>query len=178
MKRLLVLLIATAAFAGVGVTATLASAGGSSKKAHATASQSLTIYIFRGKESIPGAPDGKGHDTAVPSTFGVKVGIPVHVTVVNYDEGAHTITAPALGLNAVVKPGTEFETPPKGAGATEVLNSVTPGITHFTFTVKKAGVYRWHCALPCDAGQGGWAMTNDNTGAGQGGFMAGYIVGV
>jgi hypothetical protein len=39
--------------------------------------------------------------------------VPVKVTVYNYDEGEHTITAPGLGLNALIKPGTEFTTPPE-----------------------------------------------------------------
>jgi plastocyanin len=177
MKRLVAVLIAAGALAGLAVFTTGAVAS-SGKHAAGKAPQQLTLYIFRGKEAIGGAPDGKGHDTMVPSTFGVKVGVPVQVTVVNYDEGAHTITAPSLGLNQMIKPGTEFEKAPAGAGATEILNSVKPGITHFTFTVKKAGVYRWNCALPCDAGANGWAMTSGQGGASQDGFMAGYIVGV
>ncbi|MGZ4392021.1 MAG: hypothetical protein ACXVRK_07890 [Gaiellaceae bacterium] len=177
MKRLVALLIAVGALAGLAVFSSGAFAS-SSKHASAQAAQQLTIYVFRGKEAIGGAPDGKGHDTMVPSTFGVKVGVPVQVTVINYDEGTHTITAPTLGLNQLIKPGTEFTKAPKGAGATELLNSVKPGITHFTFTIKKAGVYRWHCAVPCDAGANGWAMTPSKSGASRDSFMAGYIVGV
>lgn len=177
MKRLLTLAVAVGALAALGVS-TGGALGGTARHARATAAQQLRIYIFRGKEGVPGAVDGKGHDTMVPSTFGVKIGVPVEVTVVNYDEGEHTITAPDLGLNAIVKPGKEFTTAPAGAGPTELLNQVVPGITHFTFTVKKAGIYRWHCALPCDAGASGWAMTSDKSGPDQGGFMAGYIVGV
>lgn len=177
MKRLLALLVAAGALAGLAVFSSGALAS-SSRHATAAASQQLTIYVFRGKEAVPGAPDAKGHDTMVPSTFAVKVGVPVKVTVINYDEGTHTITAPSLGLNALIKPGTEFTKPPKGAGATELLNQVAPGITHFTLTVKKAGVYRWHCAVPCDAGANGWAMTPSTTGPSRDGFMAGYIVGV
>ena len=176
MKRLVALLIAVGALAGLAVLSSGALAN-SGKRASAKATQQLTIYIFRGVEGVVG-PDGKGHDAMVPSTFAVKVGVKVKVTVLNYDEGPHTITAPGLHLNAVIKPGTEFEKAPKGAGPTERLNSVKPGVTHFTFTVKKAGVYRWHCALPCDAGAGGWAMGSSKTGPGELGFMAGYIVGV
>jgi len=178
MKRLLAFLIMLVALVALGASAGGAFAGTTAKHAHAAAFQQLTIYVFRGKESIPGAADSKGHDTTVPATFGVKVGVPVRVTVINYDEGEHTITAPGLGLNALIKPGTLFTTPPAGATATELLNQVVPGISHFTFTVKKAGVYRWHCALPCDAGAKGWAMTSDTTGTDKNGFMAGYIVGV
>lgn len=177
MKRLVALLVAVGALAGLAVFSSGAFAS-NGRHASARAAQQLTIYIFRGKESIPGAADAKGHDTMVPSTFAVKVGVPVDVTVINYDEGTHTISAPGLGLNALIKPGTEFTTAPKGAGATELLNEVVPGVTHFTFTIKKAGVYRWHCSLPCDAGANGWAMAADRNGAGKNGFMAGYIVGV
>jgi plastocyanin len=138
--------------------------------------QEVTMYIFRGKENVPGAADGKGHDTAVPANFGVKVGVPVTVTVVNYDEGAHTITAPDLNLNPVIKGGTEFTTPPAGASGAELLNMVVPATTTFTFTPTKTGVFRWHCAVPCDAGQGGWAMNTTPAGTGEDGFMAGYIV--
>jgi plastocyanin len=176
-KRLFGVLVAAGVVAGLALSAGPAF-GAPAKRAHAAAFQTLTIYVFRGKEAIPGAPDGKGHDTMVPATFAVKVGIPVKVTVINYDEGEHTITAPGLHLNALIKPGKEFTTAPAGAGATEVLNEVAPGVTHFTFTVKKAGVYRWHCALPCDAGANGWAMKSDKTGSAKLGFMAGYIVGV
>lgn len=144
----------------------------------ASAVQQLTIYVFRSRQAIPGAPDGKNHDTVVPATFAVKVGTPVEVTVINYDEMPHTITAPSLGLNATTIPGTAFTTAPQGAGATELLNKVTPGVTHFTFTVKTAGIYRWQCALPCDDYAGNWAMSTSATGPGQVGFMAGYIVGV
>jgi hypothetical protein len=178
MKRFLALLIALGVLTGLGAYTGTASAGSTAHHSKAAAFQSLTLYIFRGKEAIPGAADAKGHDTMVPSTFGLKIGIPVRVTVINYDEGTHTITAPGLGLNVLIKAGTEFETAPKGAGPTELLNQVVPGVTHFTFTVKKAGVYRWHCALPCDAGANGWAMTSDKTGPSKNGFMAGYIVGV
>lgn len=178
MKRLFALALGLVALAALSASAGGALAGNTAKHARAAAAQQMTIYVFRGKESVPGAADGKGHDTMVPSTFGVKVGVPVNVTVINYDEGEHTITAPGLGLNAIIKPGTEFTTPPAGASATELLNQVVPGVTHFTFTVKKAGVYRWHCALPCDAGAKGWAMSSDPTGTDKNGFMAGYIVGV
>jgi membrane fusion protein, multidrug efflux system len=181
MKRLLAIVTGLAALAAVGALVVPAFAASSkpvksAKPAATTQVQQLTLYVFRGKEAIPGAADGKGHDTMVPSTFAIKAGVPVKVTVYNYDEGAHTITAPSLGLNALIKPGTAFTTAPANATPTELLNQVIPGVTHFTFTAKKAGVYRWHCALPCDAGQAGWAMTADPTGPSKNGFMAGYIV--
>jgi hypothetical protein len=55
--------------------------------------------------------------------------------------------------------------------------AVTPSTTTFTITFPKAGTFRWFCSLPCDAGQGGWAMTTDRLGEGadQTGFMAGIV---
>ena len=52
-------------------------------------------------------PDGKGHDSFVPSSFVVKAGSPVRLQVINYDTDAHTVTAPDLGLNFRVNPGTK-----------------------------------------------------------------------
>lgn len=125
--------------------------------------QQVTLYVFRGEMGIKG-PDGKGHDAFVPSSFVVKAGVPVKLTVINYDEGSHTITAPDLGLNLVVKPG-------------HVQGSeVQPVATTFTFTLNQKGVYRWYCAVACDAGGGGWAMTSSYDGPDQDGFMAGHIV--
>jgi plastocyanin len=144
------------------------------------APQHIFIYVFRGhingKPGVPGA-DGKGHDTLVPSTFAVKVGTPVIVTVVNYDEGAHSIVAPDLGLNVTIKPGTETkDAKDHEAASEEIGEGVQPVTTTFTFTPTKTGVFRWFCALPCDAGQHGWAMQMGYSGPGKEGAMAGFIV--
>jgi plastocyanin len=138
------------------------------------------MYVFRGhingKPGVPGS-DAKGHDTLVPSTFAVKVGVPVRVTVVNYDEGAHSIVAPALGLDVTIKPGTESAEAKKQESASEDIGEgVKPVATTFTFTPAKAGVFRWFCALPCDAGQHGWAMQMGYSGPDKEGAMAGFIV--
>jgi plastocyanin len=143
-----------------------------------TAPQQVVIDVFRGhingKTGVPG-PDKKGHDTFVPSTIAVKVGVPVKVTVVNYDEGAHSIVAPGLGLNVTIKPGIEPKDVSESAKE-EIGEGVKPVATTFSFTPKKAGVYRWYCALPCDAGQGYWAMGMGYSGPGKEGAMAGFIV--
>ena len=78
--------------------------------------QSVTMYV------LPGAltgPDGKGHDSFVPSSFVVKAGSPVRLQVINYDTGAHTVTAPDLGLNLQVNPGT------KAGGKTTPVTTTT-----------------------------------------------------
>jgi plastocyanin len=138
------------------------------------------MYVFRGhingKPGVPGA-DGKGHDTFVPSTFAVKVGVPVQVTVVNYDEGSHSIVSPELGLNVTIKPGIEpKEAKSKESTAEDIGEGVKPTTTTFTFTPTKAGVFRWFCSLPCDAGQHGWAMQMGYSGPSKEGSMAGFIV--
>ncbi len=129
------------------------------------AGQPLTLYVFRGEQGITG-PDGKNHDAFVPSSFVVKAGEPVQLSVINYDEGPHTITQLDLGLNISINPGN-----PQG-------DDVLPVTTNATFTVPKAGVYRWFCAQPCDGGGGNWDMTADYAGMGQDGYMAGNIVAI
>jgi plastocyanin len=162
--------------AGIGAV----TAGTMHQAAAAPAQQKVFMYVFRGhingKPGVPGA-DKQGHDTFVPSTIAVKVGIPVQVTVVNYDEGAHSMVAPDLGLNATIKPGTETKEA-KGQESTseDIGEGVKPVTTTFTFTPHKAGVFRWFCALPCDAGQNGWAMKMGATGPDKEGSMAGFIV--
>lgn len=112
--------------------------------------------VSEGHEGGSLGPDGLKHDTIIPADFTVYAGQTVELSAVNYDEGAHTITNPALGI--------DFQFP--GAKSDGV-----PSVTQFQFTPTKAGVYQWYCRLPCDLGQGGWAMTN----GGQPGFMAGNI---
>src|SRR5579872_6067774 len=124
------------------------------------AEQEVTLYI------LPGAlkgPDGKGHDSFVPSSFVVKAGSPVRLTVISYDDGEHSITAPALNLNLTIK------------GGTKVGSKVQPATTTATITVAKPGTYRWYCALQCD-GPSHWAMDQGNAGQGKEGYMAGFIV--
>jgi plastocyanin len=178
VMRWLVGVVSVATIVGVGA---LIAAPARATTLHA-APQQVLMYVFRGhingKPGVPG-PDRKGHDTFVPSTFAVKVGVPVKVTVINYDEGAHSLVAPDLGLSVTIKPGKE----PKGQSAKdketakdEIGEGVQPVTTTFTFTPTKAGVYRWYCSLPCDAGQGYWAMGMGYSGPGKEGSMAGFIV--
>jgi hypothetical protein len=143
---------------GLGATLLAGSIG------HAgAAGQEVTMYVFRGAQGILG-PDGKGHDAIVPPNFVVKAGVPVHLTIINYDEGAHTITSKELGLNILIKPGRE------------VGDSVEPVTTVASFTPSRKGTFRWYCATECDAGGHGWAMERGYAGPGKEGYMAGFIV--
>lgn len=128
-----------------------------------TSPQQITLYVFRGAQKILG-PDGKGHDAFVPASIVVHLDRPVTVTVINYDEHGHSVTAPGLGLDAIIKPGHE------------VGEKVTPVRTTFTFTPNKLGTFRWYCKIPCDAGGKYWAMGQGYGGPGKEGFMAGHIV--
>jgi plastocyanin len=144
----------------------LAACGGGAGAAQAAggaARPDWTLYVFRGETGVKG-PDGKGHDAFVPSGIVVKAGVPATVQVTNYDEGPHSITAEGLGLDQLIQ------------GGKEVGDTVQPVTTTFSFTAAKAGVYRWYCKLPCDAGNGAWAMTDGYDGPKQDGFMAGHIV--
>lgn len=125
-----------------------------------------TIYVFRGSEKVMG-PDGSGHDAIVPSSWVVKKGEQVTLTIVNEDEGPHTLTFPDLDININIDGGQQN---PDG--------SVTPKTTTATLTIPKTGVFRWYCAVPCDAGHGGWAMTKGWDGPDQPGYMAGYVVAI
>jgi plastocyanin len=128
--------------------------------------QAYTLEVLNGelagKFGIT-APDGVGHDTFVPSHMTVNAGQPVKITVYNYDEGPHTYTISELGISELVPAAKEAGT--------------VPSSTTFTITFPKAGTFRWFCALPCDAGHGGWAMTGDRLGEGvdQTGFMGGIV---
>lgn len=106
--------------------------------------------------------DNRGHDTMMPENLTVFVGQQVSLTVINYDEGPHSITASDLSL--------DFQIPGRTALG-------VPSVTNFQFTPNKAGTFVWYCRIPCDAGQGGWAMTpGPNNMPAQPGFMAGYII--
>ncbi|HKI56173.1 MAG TPA: hypothetical protein VJ957_07385 [Longimicrobiales bacterium] len=134
----------------------------------------LTMVVMHsnkvaGVTGKPG-PDGTDHDAFVPSDMVIQPGQKVTLTVINYDDGDHSITAPEINLNLVAKGGTFT----KDASGKET--GFTPGKTVFTFTApSKPGYYRWFCALPCD-GPTHWGMSKGFDGMGQDGYMAGYIV--
>ena len=97
---------------------------------------------------LPGGrlgPDGKMHDTFSTPNFTVVQGVPVKLSVYNYDSGKHSITNGALHLNLVAK-----GSPKNGV----------PAVTTATFTPATAGKYVWQCMEPCDTENGGWSMTH------------------
>jgi plastocyanin len=132
--------------------------------ASAADSTQITIYVFSGGEKIMG-PDGKPHDTVVPSNFVVKAGQPVTITAYNYDESPHSITSADLKLNFTIKPGVVGKD-----------GKIEPTTSTITFTPADKGVYRWYCVFPCDKGHGMWAMGQGYSGPGKEGFMAGFII--
>ena len=134
------------------------------KSAAAASGEQLNAVMYGSSLGIKG-PDGLPHDIMIPSNFVLKVGVPVTLTVVNYDEGPHSITAPDLGLNLIIKSGKER--PDK---------SVIPVTTAFNFTPSKKGVFRWFCTLPCDLKHGAFDMKMGNSGPDKEGFMAGFFV--
>ena len=175
---LTIAVLAAAAIAGCG--------GSSNDSGNAEAAPSeatvehISMQVLNGEMATEKgyiAKDGLGHDTfmltglssqdahnpAVRSNLNLKVGDEVVVTVTNYDEGPHTFTSPELGVNGTVAPAKDAD---KGI----------PSKTTFTFTVKKAGKFRWYCTTPCDAGQGGWAMEPENGEPARVGYMAGYVI--
>lgn len=107
-------------------------------------------------------PDGRGHDSFVPSEFTAKVGQTYTIRVYNYDEGAHSFSIDSLGINKTIAPH---------------VSDTQPSVTTFTVKFTNTGLVRFYCKLPCDAGQGGWAMNKDRFGHGhsQDGYMAGYV---
>jgi hypothetical protein len=127
-------------------------------------SNNVTVYVFSGGEKIMG-PDGKPHDTVVPSSFVFKAGEPVTITAINYDESPHSLTSSDLKLNFTIK-----------AGVVGKDGKIEPTTSTITFTPADKGVYRWYCVYPCDKGHGMWAMGQGYGGPGKEGFMAGYIV--
>ena len=153
-----VLVVSVAAGVGVGwgiATTTSTSSSGTPKAV------SLSMVV-EGHSGGVLAVDNKTHDTMMPENLTVYVGQTITLTAQNFDEGPHTITNAALGIDFYIPGHTS-------AGV--------PSVSHFTFTPTKAGTYYWYCRLPCDAGQGGWAMTQGPGGLPtQPGFMGGYII--
>jgi plastocyanin len=159
---------------GIAVPFTLTACGGgtstsggssSSTAAGGSAQQAYTLEVLNGKLATKYGilgPDGRGHDSFVPAHMRVKAGGPVTFTVYNYDEGPHTFTIDELHINQMIAAH---------------VSDTQPSVTTFTVTFPSTKTYRFYCSLPCDAGQGGWAMTADRKGHGlsQDGFMAGYV---
>jgi plastocyanin len=154
MKRLTTFLFLIGSLVAVGAFAVVSATASSTKAANVTQTMVIVGHSLGAKGS-----DGLRHDTTLGASFAVAQGSRVTVTVYNYDEGPHTITAPKLGLNVTIP------------GAKDEENGIASKTT-FTFTATKAGKFLWFCSLPCDKGQGYWDMQSPSKKIG---FMAGYI---
>ncbi len=104
------------------------------RQAASPAVQIVQMYVLRGHNmpnmSLMG-PDRQPHDAILPSTFAVKRGIPVRLVITSYDVMPHTITAPGLGLNVMIKAGKATGHMGMGMGEMEM---VAPATTAVTFT--------------------------------------------
>lgn len=107
-----------------------------------------TLVIRSDTEHGKKGPDGKWHDAYLPADFTVLKGVPVKVTIYNYDDMPHSFTAPGLHVNQIVLSGSESK----------------PSKVTFTFTPTKAGTFAWHCDPKCDP----WSMAHW-------GFMKGHV---
>jgi heme/copper-type cytochrome/quinol oxidase subunit 2 len=124
----------------------------------------ITVYVLPGSNGLGfTGPDNAHHDTMVPSSFVLRKGARVAVTVVNLDDMKHSITAPGLGVNIIIK-----------AGVDRKNGTIVPSTTTYTFIPAKAGEFRWYCVFPCDMPQH-WAMSASYDGPDRDGFMAGII---
>jgi plastocyanin len=154
MKRITTFLFLIGSLVALGAFAVVSATASSTKAASVTQTMVIVGHSLGAKGS-----DGLRHDTTLGANFTVAQGSRVTVTVYNYDEGPHTITAAKLGLNVTIP------------GAKDEANGVASKTT-FTFTATKAGKFLWVCKLPCDKGQGYWDMNSPSKKIG---FMAGYI---
>jgi plastocyanin len=131
-----------------------ASSGGSSGGSSSSGAQNLHFTIIGSDDATLVGPDGKKHDTYLPSSAKVKVDTPIQVTVDNKDDVPHSFTIKELNIDQVVNGN----------------KSIT-----FTLNISNPGTYRFFCRIPCDADADGWAMQADTNGPSKDGFMAGYI---
>ncbi|HEX5194341.1 MAG TPA: hypothetical protein VFW09_16200 [Solirubrobacteraceae bacterium] len=85
------------------------------------------VFLTVSPELKPG-PDGKLHDAFSVTNFEVRAGHAVKLVINNADDAPHSITAPAAGVNILVRPGTHT----------------------YTLLVRKTGRFQWYCSQPCD----------------------------
>lgn len=141
---------AVASAASLGATAPAAKPGAKAAPTYKAPSFALqaTIVIRSDEEQGKKGPDGQWHDAFLPANFTALAGVPVKVTIFNYDDMPHTFTAPGLHVNQIILSGSETK----------------PSSVTFTFTPKKKGVFAWHCDPKCDP----WSMKHW-------GFMKGHV---
>lgn len=156
---------ATAAAAQATSAAAAASAGtGSSGDTSSYGTNAITLNVYPKAITMKGV-DSAMHDAILPSSWVVKEGQKFSVTVINYDDGQHSITSPDLGLNFVI-----------AAGKKDATGKITPTVSTTTFIATKTGAFHWYCAFPCD-GPSHLGMTmNGNDGRGYDEIMAGTIL--
>jgi plastocyanin len=106
--------------------------------------QFITLTIKDGLKFA--SDDGKLHDSFSFTDFSVHQGIPVNVTIENYDPNPHDFTASDIGVSQDV-PGTKKDG--------------DPSITTFTFTPSKTGDISWDCETQCDGGMESFGMTHE-----------------
>jgi plastocyanin len=174
VTRKAVVALAAVAVASLGVTACSgASQAAAPAPAAATApgdtssygTNAITLNVVPKAITMSGI-DSAMHDAVLPSSWVVKKGETFTVTVINYDGGPHTITAPTLGLNFVTAAGKEDPTTKK----------VTPTTSTTTFVATKTGVFHWYCNVPCDGPSHLGMEVKGNNGRGYDTIMAGEIV--
>jgi plastocyanin len=107
-----------------------------------------TLIIRSDEQHAKKGSDGKWHDAFLPASFTALAGVPVKVTVYNYDDMPHSFNAPGLKVNKIIMGG----------------STTKPSKTTFTFTPTKKGSFAWHCDPKCDP----WAMKHV-------GFMKGIV---
>lgn len=73
------------------------------------------------------------------SNFAVRPGALVRVVVWNYTSHLHSFTAPELGVNVAILPG----------------SAAHPHRSVFTFRARTSGRIEWHCGVPCGGYMGG-----------------------
>ena len=158
--------IASAIFATIGAFAFFPVSGALAASSTAPATElaktpvAISMTVLTDESGGLKGPDGERHDTMIPANLVLHKGVPVTISVANYDDMPHTITAPGLKLNVVIKPGKEVD------------GKMVPTTTTFSFTPSAAGEFRWHCITPCDP----WTMVKTFDGPDRDGFMAGYFV--
>ena len=124
----------------------------------------ITLYVLPGTNGLGfTGPDKAHHDTMVPSGFVLRKGARITLTVINLDDMKHSITAPGLGVNIMIR-----------AGVDRKNGTIAPSTTTYSFVPTKAGEFRWYCVFPCDMPQH-WAMSASYDGPDRDGFMAGII---
>ena len=112
----------------------------------------LAVAVAAGILVTVGAAFLGGSETAAPDkivlelngnawsrSLAVHPGVPVTVTVINRSGIAHSFDAPELGVNQFIAMGTRAH----------------PSTTTFTLTASRAGVFEWHCYVPCGEPMGG-----------------------